>query len=444
VAVSCGGTKAGGRPLQHTSVLTIADPETDNRDLAEYIAAVRQLSNGSISLERRGGWRGSEIDYDRGTVADVRAGKVDLAKIDVGSLDTLGFRPTQALTAPFLVDSLDLEQKVLESPLPDEMLAGLGRLDVVGVSLLPGEPLRPFGQRRRFRGAASYRGALFGTTSSHLAAATLKALGARPRGYVSHQLGYAFAGAELDLATIEDANYDTSVTSVTDNVVFAPRAFVVVANPSIFARLTKRQREILREAGRVALTPAIARLRREDLDEAGILCARGQLTFVKATGAQVASLHAAVRPVYQALERHPETRSLISKIEAMRRRLPSTRPVSCGHPLRRERAVTPLDGTWEMTTPAHGIDAVDAGHYRLVLRRGKFALFHLSPPRWGGRSSGDAGIFSVRGDTVVLRSTDGVDNVYRWNVFRQTLTFGYTRQIGAPNPTYAPWHWVGH
>ena len=33
----------------------------------------------------------------------------------------------------------------------------------------------------------------------------------------------------------------------------------------------------------------------------------------------------------------------------------------------------------------------------------------------------DTGAFSVRGDTVFFRSADGV-GVYRWNVFRDTLT----------------------
>lgn len=440
--VGCGGgTKAGGRPLRHTIVLTIANHESQ-RDLAEYITAVNQLSGGSIRLESQPGTFGSGFQYDRGTVAEVREDKVDLAKIAVGSFDTLGVRDFQALTAPFLVDSVGLEAKILKSPLADEMLAGVGRLGVVGVSLLPGEPLRPFGQRRRFLGAADYRGALFGLSSSGLSAATLKALGATPRGYVLPNLPLAFAGAQLDLATIEAKGFDTSVTSVTDNVVFGPRAFVVVANPTVFARLTKGQREILREAGRLALAPAIARLRRDDADAAGILCTRGQLTFVKATGAQVASLRAAVRPVYVGLNRDPRTRSLIREIEAMKRRLPSPRPVSCVQPLPRERAVTPLDGRWEMNAgPDHG--SIDSGHYRLVLERGKYALFHLSRPRWGGPPD-DAGVFSVRGDTVVLRGGDGGDNVYRWNVFRQTLTLEYTRrEIGAPNPTFAAWHRVG-
>ena len=438
-AAGCsGGTKAGGGPPRHTIVLTIANHETSGRDLTEYIAAVNRLSDGSIRLEGRDGWRGAEVDYDRGTVADVRAGKVDLAKIAVRSFDTLGVSRFQALMAPFLVDSVGLEQQILASPLADEMLAGVSRLGVVGVAMLPGEPRRPFGQRRRFLAPSDYRGVLFGIRPSRVSNATLRDLGALPQGYVSGDLPYSFAGAELDLYTIEESGYDTSATSLTRNVVFWPRAFVIVANRKTFAKLTAQQRDLLRRAARDALAPAIVRLRTEELDSARILCRRGQLAFVDSTRTQLAALRAAVQPVYATLERNPKTASLIRRIEAMKRGSAPARAARCARPQPAEKAATPLEGTWEMTAGrAHGIDA---GRYRLVLQRGRVLLFHLSPPRWGGPP---AGAFRVHDDTVVFRFADGTDAVYRWNVYRDMLTLRYTaRQVGPPNPTFAPWHRV--
>jgi TRAP-type C4-dicarboxylate transport system substrate-binding protein len=438
-AVGCsGGTKAGGRPLTHSIVLPIANHETEGRDLAEYIAAVDRLSGGSIHLEHREGWRGPQVDYDRATVADVRAGRIDLAKIAVRSLDTVGVTDFQALDAPFLVDSIALERTVLASPLVDDMLAGLAHAGVVGLAVLPGEPRRPFGQRRRFLSPSDYRGAVFGIGPSILSLETLEALGARPRNYISQDLPYAFDGAELDLATIEGSGYDTSVTSLTGNVVLWPRAFVVVANRKVFAKLTAEQREILRTAGREALSPAIRRLRIEERDEVGILCRRRQLTLVQATQPELAALRAAVRPVYATLERSAVTRARIRQIESMKRRLPPEPPVGCGLPLARQRATTPLDGTWEMTADARY--GIDAGRYRLVLRHGHWRFSHLSTPKWGG-----SGVFAVRGgDTLRVHSEDGGDAIYRWNVFRETLTLRFTSEhVGAPNPTYAPWHRVG-
>ena len=80
----------------------------------------------------------------------------------------------------------------------------------------------------------------------------------------------------------------------------------------------------------------------------------------------------------------------------------------------------------------------DAGRYGLVLHLGQALGFH-DVPRWTNR-----GVFSVRGDVVRFTWSDEVA-VYRWNVYRDTLTLRFLpgRETGAPNPTYAPWHRVG-
>ena len=53
----------------------------------------------------------------------------------------MGVTSFQALLAPFLVDSLELERRVLESPLATRMLEGVEQAGVVGIALLAG-PLR--------------------------------------------------------------------------------------------------------------------------------------------------------------------------------------------------------------------------------------------------------------------------------------------------------------
>ena len=434
LAVGCrGGTKAGGRTRAHTVLLRIANHDGEGRDIAEYVNAVERLSAGSIRLRVLNDWRAHELAYDRGTIADIRAGKVDLAKVGIRSFDTLGDGDFRALMAPFLVDTLALEQKILRSSLPRQMLAGVTKLGVVAVAMLPGEPRRAFGQRRRFLSRSSYRGALFGTLPSRVATATLQALGARRRIYTAGDLPYAFDGAELDLRTIEEAGYDTSVTSITTNVVFWPRAFVVVANEKVLQQLSSEQREVLRRAGSEALGPAVAHLRTEEQDEAGVLCRRGPAAFVRATAAQLAGLRAAVRPVYAELERDRKTRSFISAIESMRRRSPPPPTLDCSRSTLPSRAATPLDGTWQMTAGrAHG---VDAGRYLLVFHRGRVVFRHLTPPMWGG-----PGRFVVHGNTLEIRFADGVDAIYSWNVYRGRLTLRYTDdEVGPPNPTFRPW-----
>src|SRR4051794_10391794 len=83
VTLGCGGGNKAGGSADHPVVLTIANHETAGRDLEEYIAAVKRLSGGSLTLQQRPGWRAQDVDYDRGTLADVRARRVDLAKVAV-------------------------------------------------------------------------------------------------------------------------------------------------------------------------------------------------------------------------------------------------------------------------------------------------------------------------------------------------------------------------
>jgi TRAP-type C4-dicarboxylate transport system substrate-binding protein len=435
LAAGCsGGTKAGGAVRVHTIVLAIANREGEGRDLNEYVAAVDRLSGGSLRLQIRSHWREDQAQADRRTLADVASGKTDLGKVAVGAFGSVGDHRFDALIAPFLVDSVSLEQKVLGSHVADEMLSSGRRGKAVVVALLPGPLRRPFGQRRRFLVASDYQGALFAISPSPVAKATLDALGARP--HASSELPYAFAGGELDASTIAEANYDTNVTSLTSNIVFWPRPFAVVANARVFGRLTKPQREVLRAAGREALAPAITRLRTEEAASAGTLCRRGQLTLIRSSPSGLAGLRTAVRPVYRGLERNPRTHGAIAAIEAIKRRSPQGLGIACPSGTSRQVAPTPLDGSWEMTAPKRY--GIDAGRYRLVFAHGRYVLTHLSPPRWGGPP---AGSFRVDRHVVRLRDPDGGEGVYRWNVYRGTLTLEYTdKDIGAPNPTFGVWY----
>ena len=62
-------------------------------------------------------------------------GRRDSASVGARVWDTMGVTSLRALVAPFLVDSLALERRVLESPLAAKMLAGLDRAGVVGLAL---------------------------------------------------------------------------------------------------------------------------------------------------------------------------------------------------------------------------------------------------------------------------------------------------------------------
>ena len=128
--------------------------------------------------------RDKEVEFERGVVQDVRRGRAPLGIVAVRVWDTLGVPSFRALLAPFLVDSLSLERRVLESRLARQMLGGLGKAGVVGVALLPGPLRRPLGLSRRLVGPDDYEGAVVGIRPSGVARATFRALGGAARGYV--------------------------------------------------------------------------------------------------------------------------------------------------------------------------------------------------------------------------------------------------------------------
>jgi TRAP-type C4-dicarboxylate transport system substrate-binding protein len=463
VAAGCfgGGGKTGGEGQKRAIVLTLATHES--RDLEEFAIAVEQLSKGSVRVVIKDNWRDREIDYDRGTIADVRSGKVDLAKIGVRSFDALGVPTLQPLVAPLLVDSLGLEGKVLASRLAKRMLASVGRLGVEGIALLPGELRRPFGVSRRLVAPSDYRAATIGTRPSLVATWTFQALGAVARGYVPGDLLPSFDGAELDLLTIQGNEYDAPGTSFTANVALWPRAFAVVGNRRTFSRLTPEQQDALRKAGTEALAPALERLRAEGADDIGILCRRRKMEFVNGTPAQLDSLRAAVRPVYARLVRDPQTRAAIREIQRMKRGLAAEKPPRCSGGTSGRGGASSLDGVYEVDTteadlqragtPARDLVPENWGHWVYVVDGGRMAFTQEDAQActWAYgklKVSGHSMTWSIL-DGGYTRSPNLAYNrpgeffTFGWSRYRDTLTLTSVKGASSPpNFRAKPWHLV--
>ena len=161
-ATACsGGDKAGGPSAQEPVTLTLAKHDV-SWAFAAFVAATSRLSGGSIRIEVLPDWRGGEIDYERGTVADVRAAKVQIGVVGVRVWDTMGVTSFRALVAPFLIDNLELQRRVLESPVAAEMLVGVEQAGVVGLAVLPGALRRPLGFSRPLVRPSDYTGATVG------------------------------------------------------------------------------------------------------------------------------------------------------------------------------------------------------------------------------------------------------------------------------------------
>ena len=440
LAAGCGGSggdKAGGRdpamkeaakPVgkQVTLTLVTVDPEWGE----EFAAAAARLSGGTIRIEIGSG--GSAIvDYERRLIEKVRAGEADLVSVGARAWDRMGVTSLRAIVAPFLVDSLELQRRVLESPLAERMLAGLEPLDLVGLAILPGPLRRPLGLARPLVGVGDYAGATFGIRFGRVARDSVEALGASAKGYRIGSLA-GLDGAELDLDTIAGVRYDVPGATLTANVVLWSRPETIVISRTAFERLEPAQQEILRRAGPEALTPALDRIEREQREALEQVCGRGRLAFATALSSEVAALHAAVRPVYDALERNPETKRMIADIESMRTE--ASEPLQC--PASRA-ATAGLEGTWRATVTAAQVRANGGTAAEAATYAGAGAL-ELEDGRWTFRNDRTtvAGTYRVAGDILELTMrtctanpcSPGATSAYGWSRYLRVLTL--TRRPG--------------
>jgi TRAP-type transport system periplasmic protein len=435
LATACGGSggdKAGGAPGEPI-VLTLAahDPLYAH---GTFAATVERLSRGAIRIEFRNDWRNGEADYERGTIGDVRKGRVQLAIVGVRVWDTIGVTGFRAFLAPLLVDSLALERLLLERDLGSRLLEEVGAAGVVGLAVLPGTLRRPLGFTRALLGPGDYRGARFGIRLGGVAESAIRALGGTADGYLPGSVS-ELDGAELDLTTIADNGYDEQARALTANVVLWPRIQTVVMNRTAFDALEPAQREILQQAGSEALGPELDRIERDEAQALELVCERGELALATASSSQLAALRAAVQPVYDELERDVQTRELIAEIRELRDeattrnqalRCADTRPSDPG-------AGAALEGLWETTWTrdelvAAGVEPKDAsafqGHHTAEFAGGRFR-FQGDP----GSGNSAMGTYAVDGDVIALVFETGIGlrlgKTYelRWSVYRDALTF---------------------
>ena len=437
--------KAGGGE-DRLVILTIATRE-ENDAWVNFAAAVEAESQGTVRLAARTRWRAGEADFERATIADVRSGAVDLAEVGAGVWDTVGVTSFRAVVAPFLIQDLALESRVLESPLVQTMLEGVQAVGLVGLAVLPGELRRPFGISRHLLGPEDYSGASVASRVGRVGRATWAALGARP---VVGAAGETADVAENDLATIDSNRLDASARSLTANVVLWPRVRTIVASRRAFEKLTVGQRQALRRAGRRAVEPALRRVEADEVRALARICRRGTLRFRSASASELSALTASVQPVYALLERDPRTREQVEAIRRLRARgslSPTTVNCSGSGVRQAPTAGSPLDGKWEMTvtreelirlgTPPIEADGV-RGRWTYTIGNGRFEIRnHDLGHVWSGSAAVDG-----RGVTIVIERcpaafrpgcSPGETYEHRWSRYRDRVTFA--RVAGR---TYAP------
>jgi TRAP-type transport system periplasmic protein len=453
-----GWDKAGGTQERKPVVLTLANFSGDSGELAGFAGEVQRLSAGAMRIDIESRWRLGQAGFETGLIGDVTAGKADLGVVGSEAWASAGVSSFRALDAPLLIDSYALQERVVASPVIGEMLDGLRPLGLAGIGVLPGPLRKPLGIARPLLTPSDYAGLAIGIQESLVADTTMRALGARPAWFTSDGPIAGLGAIEQQISQIQWDGYDKAGKYLTANVSLWPRPLALFANAKTWAALTPGQRRVLHQAvtdDQAAETQFVWDNERSDT---AILCRRG-LRFLTASPADLAALRRAVQPVYDQLERDPQTRRYIRQIEAMRKGLSPEPAPSCAQIPQLAGSAGPLDGVWRFTTTAADLQAAGApqsdivpenyGTYTFVFDRGRFAFTQEDRQActWG------YGTFMLKGNRMEWLFTNGggiaPDNAvnepgefftFGWSLYRGVLTLSPVKGAVSPNPSVGkPW-----
>jgi TRAP-type transport system periplasmic protein len=452
--------KAGGTQARQPTVLTLANFNGYTGELDGFVGEVRRLSAGTMRIDIEYRWRFGQVKNETGLIGDVRAGKADLGVVGSRAWDSVGVNSFRALNAPLLIDSYALQERVLRSPMIGQMLQGLRPLGLAGIGVLPGPLRKPLGITRPLLKPADYAGLRIGVPQSLVADATMRALGATPVGFPAGGPIRGFGAIEQQISAIQGNQYDRVGKYLTANVNLWPRSLVLFASGKAWAALTPAQRRILRQAVTDDQAAETQFERDNERTDTEILCRRGLLRFLTASRADIAALRRAVRPVYDQLQRDPQTRLYIRRIEAMGQGISAEPAPNCAHVPRVAGKADPLDGVYQFTDTAAELQAAPGastgdvvpenyGTWTLVLDRGRFAITQEDAQActWG------YGTFAVKGNRMDWLFTDGggiaPDNAankpgefftFRWSLYRDMLTLAPVAGAVSPlNFRVKPW-----
>ena len=453
-----GSDKAGGGNKAEPRVLTLANPNDGGppAQVSRWAEEVERLSDGTLAIEFKNAWRLGEPRYEAGTLEDVRAGKVDMAWVGARAFDTVGVTSFQALVAPLLIDSYELEAEVFEQGIPERMLEGVGELDLVGIGVLPGPMRKVLGVSKPFASPDDFAREVVGLQDSGVAEKTLRALGATPRAVPSSAPLEGLDAYEQQLSSIEGNGYDAQAKYVTANLNLWPRPLVIAMAKEAFGSLTSDQQSILRDAAKAAVPESLATSRAEDDDAAPVLCRRG-MTFAVASPDDLADLRAALDPVYAELTSDPETKSHIDAIKSLKAEVAASAespPCKTAEPA--SGKTSSIDGVYRTTVTLAAlkrsplkydegeVNNENWGDLTLTLNQGRVKY----EQRNNVTNSSASGTYTIDGDTIVLEFNEGVNAgetfAFRWSLYEDTLTFTRDEELGAVPTPYLiePWRRV--
>ena len=440
-----------GGVVKATLKATLATVTSEGADEDDFADSLRRATGGTVEVTISPSWRNPDLNSETELINDVAGGKAELGLVGARAFDTVGVTSFMGFQAPFLIDSFDLESKVLESDWAQKLLDGPRSIGVVGLDYVQGPLRQPLGISRTFAQATDFHGARIGIRPSRVNEMLMKALGATPLAWSNGDLA-SLDGIEMDADSIAGNKYDQAAKSLTGNVVFTARPSVIFANAKWFDGLAPEQQQLLRTTAAAVDQRTIGRVRLQATGAADVLCRRS-LTVAIASSQALDDLQRATQPVIAELEKDPGTKATIDSITALRGSTPA-RDTFAPCP---EAAATATASPAAGPSPIDGIWATSYSKADLAAAPDLYDASEINDGNWGdltitykdGRvnfdqgnsigTSSASGTFTVIGDVVTMAFDHGENAgetfVFHWSLFKNTLTFKRDAALGVgPTP----------
>ncbi|GEP57073.1 TRAP transporter substrate-binding protein [Reyranella soli] len=292
----------------------VGSPDTPSVQAVAHMSdLMRQRSGGRLFIGSLGA---SDQDSESFTVAQVRTGTLDMARVSVSALH--GTVPATVIpTLPFLFASTEHRRRSLQGPVGEELLAALTAVDLVGLCFYDAGPRSIYTPARAVRTPADMKGLKIRIQTSSAITEIMQALGAQPIPIPFAQVRPRLAAGTVDAAENNLISYLTSrhyevakVYSVTEHVA-SPA--VVIFSRQAWNRLPKEDQAIIRQAARDSVAHHRKVFDEQEAAARATLTAAG-IQFV--TDVDKAAFAKVLAPLYPRLVTDPRHRALIERIQA--------------------------------------------------------------------------------------------------------------------------------
>lgn len=281
---------------------------------------VRTASGGRLLLYPV--WQASgpeSVGWDQQIARMVKEKHLGMGLVPARAWDTEGVNTFRALNAPFLVTSDALADRIVTTAdLSADLMSGLEKAGVRGLTLLPESPRHIFGFRYALVRVQDYSRQTIRVPHSELNEATLRALGGTPvdvtdSTFVQGVQDGSMAGVESGFLPARGL---PAPSTAAGNVVFYEKVNTLVINPEVYAGLSEANRTILQKSVK-ALQEWVLANRSTETANAAAFCKLGG-KIVTASAAELAALTKAVQPVYADLAKDAKTQAQIERIRTLK------------------------------------------------------------------------------------------------------------------------------